>query len=208
MGISQRKEREKEDLKRSILDAAKELFLEKGYDQTSIRNIAEKIEYSPTTIYLYFKDKDAIFHELHDEAFLMMKSKFTVLQYISNPFDRLKAMGKIYLDFAMENKELYDLMFILDAPMKVLQKEDCPWDEGKDSFKVLEDIVRDCIKDKSLPEGDPTETAFFIWSAVHGMSSLIIRNRCLHVVEESKQSTILQDSYKTMFNILECFKRK
>src|SRR3954447_23130249 len=131
MTIANRKERQKEELKTKILQAAKELFMERGFEETSIRNIAEKIEYSPTTIYLYFKDKDAIFHELHDEAFLMMRSKFSVLQYISDPFERLKAIGKIYLDFAMENKELYDLMFILDAPMKVLQKEDCEWDEGK-----------------------------------------------------------------------------
>jgi hypothetical protein len=64
------------------------------------------------------------------------------------------------------------------------------------------------MEDKSLPEGDITETAFFIWSAVHGMCSLVIRNRCLHVIEEEKQATILQESYKAMINILECSKRK
>jgi hypothetical protein len=77
-----------------------------------------------------------------------------------------------------------------------------------ESFKALKDIVKDCMEDKSLPEGDITETAFFIWSAVHGMCSLVIRNRCLHVIEEEKQATILQESYKAMINILECSKRK
>ena len=61
MTITTRKERQKEELKGKILQAAKELFMEKGFEDTSIRNIAEKIEYSPTTIYLYFKDKDDIF---------------------------------------------------------------------------------------------------------------------------------------------------
>ena len=55
MGINERKERDRQDLRKSIMDAAREVFLEKGFEQTSIRAIAQKIEYSPTTIYLYFK---------------------------------------------------------------------------------------------------------------------------------------------------------
>src|SRR6185369_1180340 len=100
MGITERKVKEKQDLQKLILDAAMETFLEKGYEDISIRNIAEKIEYSPTTIYLYFKDKDAILYALHQEGFRIMNSKMQVLEYVSDPFDRLKAMGRIYIDFA------------------------------------------------------------------------------------------------------------
>jgi AcrR family transcriptional regulator len=67
MTIANRKERQKEELRGKILEAAKALFIERGFEETSIRNIAEKIEYSPTTIYLYFKDKDDIFYSLHQE---------------------------------------------------------------------------------------------------------------------------------------------
>lgn len=69
MTIAARKQREKEEMRALILDAARKIFLEKGYEHTSIRNIAEKIEYSPGTIYLYFKEKDEIFHALHEEGF-------------------------------------------------------------------------------------------------------------------------------------------
>ncbi len=105
MGITDRKDREKEDLHKSILKAAREVFLEKGYHQTSIRNIAEKIEYSPTTIYLYFKDKDAIFYALHTEGFVMLNSKMSVLFSVAEPLERLKAMGRIYLEFALQNPD-------------------------------------------------------------------------------------------------------
>ena len=69
MTIATRKQREKEEMRQLILEAAKKIFLEKGYEQASIRNIAEVIEYSPGTIYLYFKEKDEIFHELHEQGF-------------------------------------------------------------------------------------------------------------------------------------------
>jgi AcrR family transcriptional regulator len=61
MGISQRREREQEQLRRKIFDAASELFAQEGYQNVSMRKIAERIEYSPTTIYLYFKDKNELF---------------------------------------------------------------------------------------------------------------------------------------------------
>ncbi|MFY8045852.1 MAG: TetR/AcrR family transcriptional regulator, partial [Chitinophagaceae bacterium] len=69
MTIAHRKQREKVEMRELILSAARSLFLEKGYYETSIRNIAEKVEYSPGTIYLYFKEKDEIFHSLHEEGF-------------------------------------------------------------------------------------------------------------------------------------------
>jgi len=60
MGLKERKERDKLEMKDRILQSAHQLFVEKGFEQVSIRNIAEAIEYSPATIYLYFKDKDEI----------------------------------------------------------------------------------------------------------------------------------------------------
>ena len=69
MGITDRKEREKQELKDLILKEAKAVFLEEGYEKTSIRKIADRIEYSPTTIYLYFKDKSELLLELHKQSF-------------------------------------------------------------------------------------------------------------------------------------------
>ena len=83
MGITARKAKEKEDLKRAILDAARELFLEQGYDRTSMRMIAQRIAYSPTTIYIYFKDKDAIFHALHTEAFQLLGGRMAPLAHVA-----------------------------------------------------------------------------------------------------------------------------
>ena len=69
MGISERKEREKAEMKKQILAAAIELFIEQGFDNVSIRKIAEKIEYSPASIYTYFNDKGAILFDLLQEGF-------------------------------------------------------------------------------------------------------------------------------------------
>src|SRR6202008_4854150 len=69
MGIKERHERDREAVRRSILDAARDLFVTEGFENVSIRKIAELIEYSPAAIYSYFPSKDDIFFALAEEGF-------------------------------------------------------------------------------------------------------------------------------------------
>ena len=72
MGIKERQERDREAVRRAILDAARELFVAEGYQNVSIRKIAERIEYSPAAIYGYFPSKDDIFFALAEEGFRLL----------------------------------------------------------------------------------------------------------------------------------------
>jgi len=189
MTITNRKERQKEELKGKILQAARDLFMEKGFEETSIRNIAEKIEYSPTTIYLYFKDKDDIFYALHREGFLLLNQYFRVLEHVADPYERLKALSKAYINFALENGEFYDLMFIIRSPMDALEKEEGEWEEGERSFGFLVNTVTQCIDLGYFKGMNPEVLAFTVWSMVHGICSLEIRNRC-HVVSKLNQEDL------------------
>ena len=72
MGIKERQERDREAVSRAILDAARELFVAEGYQNVSIRKIADRIEYSPAAIYSYFPSKDDIFFALAEEGFRLL----------------------------------------------------------------------------------------------------------------------------------------
>ena len=201
MAIIQRRQREKENIRSRILEEARLLFFEKGYDNASIRNIAERIEYSVGTIYLHFKDKDSIFHALQLEGFTMLMDKMQVLESVEHPFERLKAMGTIYLDFAKKNPELYDLMFILRAPMNCLEEHE-GWLEGKKTFDFLIKIVKECQEIGQFRNHADAETlAFSIWSSVHGIAALIVRDRC-RVVSEEKRDTIDVKAYRDYITML------
>ena len=201
MAIIQRRQREKENIRSRILEEARLLFFEKGYDNASIRNIAERIEYSVGTIYLYFKDKDSIFHALQLEGFGLLMAKMQVLESVEHPFERLKAMGTIYLDFAKKNPELYDLMFILRAPMNCLEEHE-GWLEGKKTFDFLIKIVEECQEIGQFRNHADAETlAFSIWASVHGIAALNIRGRC-RVVSEEKRETIDVKAYRDYITML------
>ncbi len=92
MGIRERRAREKEDLKQEILDAARDLFIRDGYESVSMRKIADRIEYSPTTIYLYFRDKSELFDCLSEQAFGKLLEKLQSIggQESNGPMDRLR----------------------------------------------------------------------------------------------------------------------
>lgn len=205
MGIAERKNKEKEELKALILKAAHELFIEKGIDETSIRNIAERIEYSPATIYLYFKDKDEIFYELHSQGFELLRSRMMVLQSVSDPLERLKALGRVYLDFAFENSEVYYLMFIARAPMQYIDKvNELHWTEGVSAFDFLVQTVAGCIEAGRFKGQDPESLSFVIWSTVHGMVSLDNSGRCKGVSPDCLDTKVLiQKAYDEFVKILD-----
>ena len=203
MGINDRKEREKEELRSLILAAAKSLFLEKGVEKTSIRNIADKIEYSPGIIYHYFKDKNEIFHSLHQDGFLALMERMQVLTSVENPLERLKAMGKIYMNFAKDNPDMYDLMFIKEAPIDHLaHHKDEDWKEGNNTFGFLRNTVQQCIQKGHFKGHDVEALTYMIWSTVHGMVSLRIRGRC-EVIYLENQDSIMDDSYHSFTKILD-----
>lgn len=203
MTIANRKQREKEEMRTLILDAARSLFLEKGYESTSIRAIAEKIEYSPGTIYLYFKDKDELFHALHEEGFRRMLEKMQPLEHVQDPFERLKAMGAVYLDFAENNRDFYDLMFIIQAPIKHEENAD-DWEMGHNTLNYLKRIIRQCQEQGRFQGRDINYLSFAIWSMVHGMSALYCRDRCkAYHFENMEAKELMDNGYKQFVAMLE-----
>jgi len=179
MGIADRKEREKLEMKRLIMEASMRMFLEVGYEKTSIRNIAEKIEYSPATIYLYYKDKDELLYDLQAQAFEQLFEVFKEKATGRSPLKKLEQLSKAYVQFGLEKPDLYDLMFIIRSPMKKLEKEDGTdaWDNGDNCFNFLLDIIQQGIDQKQLRFKDKLVAALSIWSMVHGLVSLHVRCR-------------------------------
>src|ERR1700749_2278037 len=117
MGITDRKLRQKEEVRASILDTAWEMVVTEGWQSFSIRKIADAIEYSVPVIYSHFENKDAILLEFNKKGFQLLVESLTAAKAgQSNPADEIRAMGRAYWQFAFSNKEYYQLMFGLGIP--------------------------------------------------------------------------------------------
>src|SRR5882672_1900997 len=117
MGITDRKLRQKEEVRASILDTAWELVVTEGWHSFSIRKIADAIEYSVPVIYSHFENKDAILLEFNRKGFkLLVEALAAAKAGESNPADEIRAMGRAYWQWAFRNKEYYQIMFGLGIP--------------------------------------------------------------------------------------------
>ena len=204
MGISERKEKQKLEIKKAILDASMKLFVEQGYENVSIRKIADLIEYSPTTVYLYFKDKNEILFNLHEIGFQKMGEYTAPLWTIKNPLVRLHKMGEYYIQFGLENPEFYDLMFILQAPMEALEAvENCEWKSGDQALGRLKETVQECMDKKLIEKGDVDAIAIAIWGMVHGMVSLAIRNRFNKMLASEQIVPMINKGLTWLLNVLD-----
>lgn len=201
MGIIERKEREREEMQQLILDAARALFLENGFEKTSIRAIADVIEYSPATIYLYFKDKNEIFYELHEQAFLTMGEEFKPVYSIQDPFAQLVELGHLYLKWALENPGLYDLCFLMEAPMEALACREENWEEGKRAFDLLKNVIARCVETGYFKPGDLDTIALTVWSYMHGLITIYLKKR-MDVFEDEREMERIQESFRLFIKMI------
>jgi AcrR family transcriptional regulator len=204
MGIAERKEKQKLEIRKLILEASMKLFVDQGFDNVSIRKIADLIEYSPTDVYLYFKDKDEIFYDLHNIGFQKLVEANADLKDIANPLLRLHKMGENYIHFGMSNPEYYDLMFIQNAPMDALkQMEGCGWTSGDGVINLLKDTLAECMGKGLILNEDVNTVAMSVWGMVHGLVSLAIRDRFDKLVPKEHMVPMMLRSLNWMINTID-----
>ncbi|WP_315820586.1 TetR/AcrR family transcriptional regulator [Paraflavitalea speifideaquila] len=209
MGISERKEKQKTEIRKMILDASMQLFVEQGFANVSIRKIADLIEYSPTTVYLYFKDKDDILFSLHELGFQKMAEYNEGLWDIKNPLLRLHKMGENYIKFGLANPEFYDLMFIQRSPMQTIEKMvDCEWKSGDVALGRLKDTVREGMDMGLIIKGDVDVVSMAVWSTVHGLVSLSIRNRFDKLVPPGTEIPMMNQAVNWLLESIDMTIRK
>lgn len=200
MSIAERKLEEKQEMHKRILNGARKIFLQKGYDQTSMRNIAQEINYSPGSIYFYFKDKSEIFRELHKEGFLLLLNQLKVLENVRDPFERLKASGRVFIQFAQENKDYYNLMFIVDEPVKDSSSEG--FQIAEEAISYMQEMIKECQQKGRFTDMDTEYFTFLIISVVHGICALFCKSRNTSFVGKTDEE-LMENGYESFVALLE-----
>jgi len=171
MGIQERRAREKESVREEILDAARALFVKDGYEHVSIRKIAEKIEYAPGTIYLYFRDKAEILDRICEETFSKLEQRMQAINKDpANPLDSLRRGLRTYVQFGVDNPNHYICTFV---QAKQILGDHHP-KAGERCFDNLRDGVRHCIEAGQLNCDDVEEVAQALWAGAHGITTLLV----------------------------------
>jgi len=176
LGVKERKARQKKFLRQEILDAASELFVKEGYENVSMRGIADKIEYSPTTIYLYFKDKAELLEQVCHETFARLTQVLVRIQELpGDPVEQLKRGLVAYVKFGLENPHHYRATFMMPIPEGFDEEKYAnPDSPGMQAFDFLRRRVYECIAAGKFRKVDPELVSQTLWAGVHGVTSLLI----------------------------------
>lgn len=168
---------ERQQLRTAIIDAARELFVTQGVEAVTMREIAKRIGYSATSIYLHFADKEAILRAICDTDFLALASSLQDIMQISDPVERMVALGKGYAQFALDYPNHYRLMFMSPHEPHCPEASDLQQNNAEqDAYYMLKTVVHDVyLADKFKPELQDSELiAQTIWAGMHGVCSLEI----------------------------------
>ena len=166
----------REEFRGKILAAARELFSREGYANFSMRKLAAKIAYSPTTIYLYFRNKDDLLFSICEELYGVFLRKIKEIRAArQDPLDALRCSLHTYIEIGLANPEQYKTVFFTSPVVYGPPEEFMTRDTlQRRSYEAFSDLVEECMKKGFLRAMDPKTLILVLWSGVHGLVTTII----------------------------------
>jgi AcrR family transcriptional regulator len=173
MGVKERRERERTQVREKILDAALDVFSKEGAEGMTMRALADAIEYSPPVLYAHFRDKDAIIQELCYRHLRSLARGFANFASM-DPVERLRHIGYVYADFAIDHPSHFRFLFLTPHPFVGDEEEIGKDDPERNAYAGLKETVKDGLAAGVFrPEyTDADEIAQLCWAGAHGMVAL------------------------------------
>jgi len=200
MGLHERREREREQRREQILDAARELLLEKGYYHISMRQIATLAELGVGTIYSYFKSKEDIYADLSTDVFDQLYDAMRkAADGAASPPEKIRGIANALLDFSSDHRMYYDFLdYFISTPRTIFppeMKERVDY-HGNRILEPVAEAIRQGMASGRFRKVSPERHALIFFGSVHGF---------LHF--RKLQDTVLRnDNFNEMYNeTIECF---
>lgn len=182
MGIKERREREKQQRRNDILDAAEIVFFEKGYATAKMDDVAEQAELSKGTLYLHFKNKEELYFGLTHRALVSLRQRFqTVLDEEASGLEKVLNIGYAYRQFSIDEPEFFKTIAFYEKTqlegteegLEIVEK--CHM-EGQGALKLVSSALQQGIEDGSVSKDiEPWRTAFLLQGLSNGILQLIAR---------------------------------
>jgi AcrR family transcriptional regulator len=177
MGVKERRARQKGLVRQEILEAARDILAREGYEGLSMRKVAEKIDYSPTAIYLHFKDRDDLVFSVCEELMAGLARELqAIVDRHADPLVALKKGLRRYVEFGLQHPQHYQATFGIshgNDPEKDARYL-APGTMSMQAFGFLPRLVGECVKERSLAKVDVHAASCALWAGIHGITSLLI----------------------------------
>jgi AcrR family transcriptional regulator len=163
--------RKRAHLRAAILTAARKLFVRDGYEDFSMRALAQRMHCSPAALYLYFENRDELFDCLVEDSFARLAEVRARLQRgkpQNDPVAFLKKGARLYVEFGLKNPEVYKFAFLIlrpDTPRARIPHQ---------AYEALKESVAACVEQRRFRRVDIETASQALWTAIHGVTALLI----------------------------------
>ncbi len=185
LGIKERRQRQRQQLKESILSAAREIASAEGWQSVTIRRIAGIVEYSPPVIYEYFDSKEDLLLELVRTGYAGQLEYIEKARNTSvDPEEALLRMSRAWCHFAFEAPDLYQAMYGLGGvsfPVAELEKE------GEKLGEAIGEVIEEILKKNGKATDDIWEKVTLGWGMLHGLAALYMAGRIPGGIKETER---------------------
>ena len=209
MGIQERKEREKEQRRNEILNAAEKVFFSKGFNYATMDEVAEEAELSKGTLYLYFKNKEDLYFAIAQRSMTILRSLFQdAVKQHDTGIEKVRAVGRAYHKFSEDHKNYFNMMMHFAAVQESLNLDSCVFDEmhmqGQSVLQVLVEAIQIGINDGTIRSNlDPLKTAFLLQGVSSGIIHLIAREtNHIKKMEGFEPEDLMETFFDFTFNAL------
>ncbi len=195
VGFRERRQKHKEEFRAEILEAALGLFSQEGYANFSMRKLAARIEHSPTTIYLYFRDKDdLLFHICENFYATMLREQQEIRKKGASPEQVLKDIIRSYIRYSLARPELYKVVFFSNPQLYGRPEEFTSRDTmSLRAWINICEVIDECMKSGVIRSMDCATLSIVFWSASHGLISSLIFTRDFPMPDPDVMTEMLLD---------------
>lgn len=205
-GAAARRERNRMEMRRNVLDAAQKMVAEGGFEHLTIRGIARELGYSPGAIYEYFENKEAILCSLYFDGsggFVdSIETAWTELPPDADAITAFLRMGEVFRRYALRNRELYRFTFNV-------MKQPSEWGEAAESGMPLslDRVVQATMRgmtEGDLIEANPADVAISLWVTAHGFVSLEVSDHFNYLLDHNVIATQTDDPVDALYQVVVC----
>ena len=178
--------RRETDLRTAVLDAARQLLVREGYRDLSMRDVANAVGCSVSSIYLYFAGKDALVHTLMDEGFERWYRRMReIADGAGTPREKLEAICRAYVEFGLANREFYEIMYMFHSDRLARYPKEL-FRRARRNIDLMAELVEAYAPESTPTPNDARVAATALWATLHGVVSTIISDRLDRRIDQSR----------------------
>ncbi len=179
MGTEERKAREKEERRNTIVDAAEQVIFSKGLEQATMEEIAEKAELSKGTLYLYFKNKNDLYMAICERGSNQLNSQFSkIITGDYTGIELIRLMGETYLEFVRNNPDYFNAFMYYEnlkntEELKNSESAQQCEENKREAMTYMVRALQIGMQDGTIDDSyNPKELAVVIWSCTRGITTM------------------------------------